>query len=213
MEIKIAETPAEREAVYRLRYEVYVREKGIQCQDADHTRGWVRDYLDEKGILLIATRNGDVAGTIRLNLAKDGPLEFEEQYGARYFATYYPEHVSTTTKFIIHPRCRKSTVAVALAKHLFKLAKELRVVFDFINVDDDLVPFYRKMGYRLYGPRFDHPEFGNVPAMILLLDDLRYLDSVGCPMRQIAMENPVRPESVGYYDRLAKDQGWHNGTP
>ncbi|MBM3466201.1 MAG: hypothetical protein FJX76_29290 [Armatimonadetes bacterium] len=43
-----AESPAEREAIYRFRYDVYVAELGKAMPHADHERRTVRDPEDEQ---------------------------------------------------------------------------------------------------------------------------------------------------------------------
>jgi hypothetical protein len=204
-EVRIARTAEEKAAVYRLRYEAYVEERGIVSQYADHERRWIKDPLDENGLVLVAVSGGSVAGTIRLNCARNGPLEFEHEYLLDRFRPYYPEAVSTTTKFIISAKHRKSRVAMRLAQEQFVIAKELGIVFDFINVDNEMVVFYEKFGYRLYGPKFCHPEFGLVPTMILVLDDAEHFRRVGSPLYGVAATCPPDGDSVDFFRRLALD--------
>src|SRR5208283_4149986 len=78
-EVRVARNDDEKAAVYRLRYEVCVEERGIRPQYVDHEQRWIKDPLDETAIVLIAVCGGEVAGTIRLNCAADGPLEFERE--------------------------------------------------------------------------------------------------------------------------------------
>ncbi len=54
--IKIAATEAEREAIYRLRYEVYVEEMQIFGDVADHTRRMLIGPNDADARLMYATR-------------------------------------------------------------------------------------------------------------------------------------------------------------
>ena len=46
--VSIATSQEEREAIYRFRYEVYVKELKRDYPDADHEREWLRDEDDER---------------------------------------------------------------------------------------------------------------------------------------------------------------------
>jgi predicted GNAT family N-acyltransferase len=205
-EVRLAETTEDWEAVFRLRYEVYVGERKLHPHHADHARRWLRDSLDERGKVFIAVRNGALVGTIRVNWGTEGPLECEREYCVERFRPYYPEKVTTTTKYIIAPQCRRSSVGVQLARALFTWGKDSGIAFDFINANEPLVPLYRKYGYRAYAPRFCHPEYGVVCPMVLLMDDVEHLTSVGSPLCEIAAEYPPDGESIRFFQRLLSDQ-------
>lgn len=71
---QIADTDALREAVHRLRYQVYVEEYGFE-KAADHPGGLEKDALDSHAIPLVALdRKGRVVGTARL--IRRSPLGF-----------------------------------------------------------------------------------------------------------------------------------------
>src|SRR5437867_67561 len=74
-------TEAEREAIYRLRHEVYARELG---QHAASPAGRLRDALDDWNIYLVARIGGQIAGFISLTpppSAQEGSAEL--RLGAR----------------------------------------------------------------------------------------------------------------------------------
>lgn len=185
--------------MFRLRYEVYVGERMLHPYHADHDRRWLRDPLDDSGKVFIAVRDGELVGTIRVNWGAEGRLECEQEYCLERFRPYYPGKVTTTTKYIIVPKCRRSLVGVHLAKALFKWGKESGIAFDFINANEPLVPLYQKYGYRFYAPRFCHPEYGVVCPMVLLLDDAEHLQAVGSPLHEIAADYPVDRTSVDFF--------------
>ncbi len=71
---QIADTDALREALHRLRYQVYVEEYGFE-KAADHPDGLEKDALDSHAIPLVALdRKGRVVGTARL--IRRSPLGF-----------------------------------------------------------------------------------------------------------------------------------------
>ena len=57
--IRPAETDAERQAVYRLRYQVTVEELGLAMRHADHAAGTVRELLDDTGLAWAVSAVGD----------------------------------------------------------------------------------------------------------------------------------------------------------
>ena len=52
---------AQRQAIYRIRHEIYARELG---QHAENAAGSLRDPLDDRNVYLVATVGGEVAGFV-----------------------------------------------------------------------------------------------------------------------------------------------------
>jgi hypothetical protein len=68
-QVHIAESNAEREAVFRFRYSVYAEELGRKLGNADHGRRRVHDEEDDKAYTLLlytAAEDRSLTGTIRL---------------------------------------------------------------------------------------------------------------------------------------------------
>ena len=61
----IAESEAEREKVYRLRYEVYSTEHRYGFA-ADHERRLLRESYDDESILFVAKEGADTVGALRV---------------------------------------------------------------------------------------------------------------------------------------------------
>ncbi len=63
---RIAESVADREAAYRLRYEVYVAEQGKPYAEADRERRLLSDELDRESVFIAVTQeDGRPVGTQR----------------------------------------------------------------------------------------------------------------------------------------------------
>ncbi len=78
----VAQSPAEREAVYRLRYSIVV-EKGW-ARPADFPDGLERDAYDDAAVQIVAWDGDVLVGTIRLVPAVPGlPLPTEEAFGLK----------------------------------------------------------------------------------------------------------------------------------
>lgn len=200
IEVRIAETEADREAIFRLRYKVYIEEMRRDCH-ADHDRGLITDVLDNTAILLYAKNGAQVVGTVRTNLRKHGNVELETEYALRDFAPYYPDHVSCSGKLIVATEFRCSRAAFLLSSQLFEIGRKEGVCFDFINVNPPLDEMYARFGYRRYRSDFPHPDYGCVTPMVLVLTDIAHMENIGSPFRQVARQ---------YQDHDLSAQWFHN---
>ena len=74
IDIRLPATETEFEAVYRLRYDVYVAELGYSQRYADHVRRRIVEPMDDSASLLGAFDGSVLVGTLRTNYAKDSCL-------------------------------------------------------------------------------------------------------------------------------------------
>lgn len=81
LEIRVAATDEEREAVYRSRYGVYVEELGRYHTAADHDRRRLTDSEDEHSWIVYASDGRDVVGSLRVTWGGHG-------FSARQIARY-----------------------------------------------------------------------------------------------------------------------------
>jgi len=142
-------------------------------------------------------------GTVRINLRKNWPLEFENEYGMFNFSPYYPEHVSTTTKFMIRPEHRGSIITLQFASFIYEFWRDNGIAFDFINVNSPLDLFYERLGYRKYKENFLHPEFGEVIPMVLVVFDVEYLRQVQSPFIAPGRDYQSNREHIRFFHERA----------
>jgi putative hemolysin len=91
MSLKIATTPEEREAIYRLRYEIYAVENGFRPPGSADYHAW-EDAVDSKAVHLYATTNGEIVGALRTLYGADAaiPNDLREAYELARFAAVVP---------------------------------------------------------------------------------------------------------------------------
>ena len=54
IQFRFAQNQKDREAVFRLRYELYVEEMGLFLEEADHERRWLFDHYDAHATIAMA---------------------------------------------------------------------------------------------------------------------------------------------------------------
>lgn len=183
--IRLVATKAERTAVYQFRYRIYVEEMHRKQRYADHTRKQIVDPLDETAFLVAAFDDDIVVGTQRLSVGNRGHFgEYASLYKMREFGQYWPERLSISSRLMVSPEYRRTTVPMQLAITCYKLALGAGVVFDFMDCNEHLVGYFGKLGFRQVFSRLIHPEYGEVVPMVLAGLDSEHLDRVGSPLRK-----------------------------
>lgn len=162
VEVGIAATEADREAVFRFRYEVYVEELGRYRDVADHAHRRLADPEDDHSWIVCATLDGDVVGTVRITWGGHGFSRRQvEQYQLAPFLAEIPsERMSVGERTMISPRLRGTDLFDVLTQpcEQLTLAHDVRVVFG--ACEPHLISLYA--GYqRPYGSRnINAPEAG-----------------------------------------------------
>ena len=148
------------ERAERLRYEVYCLELGRDSPFADHQKKILSDKLDEQGYIFIAEEGGEVIGTLRLNLCREGSIGALEDLYAMRSSAHHPDATAVCTKFVIKKSKRRSPAAIKLLGAAARRAVESKIIECYIDCIPPLLPYYRAIGFRVAGPKFFHRENG-----------------------------------------------------
>jgi len=120
-------------------------------------------------------------------------------YGMSAVGDFHPQRTSITTKLMVAPQYRLTSVFVRLALASYKHALALGMRFDFMDCNLPLVPFFQGLGYRVHRGRITHPEYGEVISMMLDLEDVAHLGAVGSPFWQACAEHlAVRGRNIPF---------------
>src|SRR5262249_7452164 len=85
----------------RLRYNVCCVEDGRESPDADHEKRILKDRFDEFGHVFVAVKAGEVIGTFRTNLSREGSMGiFEELYGMTS-SKHHPARTAICGRFTV----------------------------------------------------------------------------------------------------------------
>lgn len=180
--IRICKTYEERLDVYRLRYNVYIVEMGRKQKYADHERKTIEEPIDNYSIIFSANKNGTCIGTIRLTIKEQHPLECEEFYGLENYIHYRDHEIAEVGKFLFLKEYRSTKYILDLLLYAYRwaFAKGIKVVF--FNSNPHLLKLYTKVGCKICGPYFLHPDLKEMVApLVFVVDDLSYLMSIGSP--------------------------------
>ncbi|WP_447977147.1 cyclic nucleotide-binding domain-containing protein [Candidatus Nitrospira bockiana] len=196
--VRLATSEAERERIYRLRYDIYIEEmKGQQRHvEADCARRRFADEWDARASHFYVEQDEALLACARLTFRRDGPFECEREFELPRFMPDFPDRVSMSSRLALHPKLRGSHVLKQLTCAMFAHARDRKVRFDFIDCHPRLLPLYSRLGYRIYRPGFNHPKYTYVVPMVLVLDDCEYLEKIGSPFAVVAQDYPRSTEGT-----------------
>jgi predicted GNAT family N-acyltransferase len=188
----IATTEAEKEEIYRLRYEVYIEEMdGAQRHtEVDTSQRRMRDDLDDQGVQFYIRQKGAVVGCVRVNFRRDGPWECEDRFELEKFAPAYPSQIVMASRFAMHPSARGSALMKQLSGAVFQFCCEQEQRFVFLDCHPKLLPLYSRFGFRMYRAGFKHPKYTYVIPMVFANGDLEHLDRIKSPLAAIIRHYP-----------------------
>jgi hypothetical protein len=168
LEVHVATTEAEREAVFRFRYDVYVEEMGRYRAIADHEHRRLADPEDDHSWIIYGAVDGEVVGTTRLTWGGCGfsARQIEQYQLAPFVAELPAERLQVGERTMISPRWRGTDLFSALTAPCEELtaAHDVRVVFG--ACEPHLLSFYARY-QRPYGTRnINSAEAGFLVPMI-----------------------------------------------
>src|SRR5438132_4094562 len=188
----IATTEAEKEEIYRLRYEVYIEEmKGARRHtEADVAERRFRDELDDHAVQFYVRQDAKILGCARLNLRRDGPWECEDRFELEKFAPAYPTQIAIASRFALHPAVRGSVAMKELSYAVIDFSQKHEQRVCFLDCHPKLLPLYSRLGFRIYKPGFKHPKYTYVIPMVMVFGDLEYFERVNSPLLLIMQRYP-----------------------
>ena len=170
-DVRLIESPEEKEQVFKLRYEVFVEEIGYTPHHANHNKKIVKEPLDDSAKIFAGFHNGQVVATARTNFCKDSELGFYPQiYKMQELAgNAHPQYTSISNYFLVKKQFRGTSVMLEIIESLFQELVIRKIKFDFADCEPYMIPLYTKLGYKNMGEMY-HPEFGK--GYLIMLDVL-----------------------------------------
>jgi GNAT superfamily N-acetyltransferase len=150
-----AETEAEKEAVYRFRYSVYVEEMARYQDTADHIGRRLVEPEDDLGWVFYARDGDEVVGTARLSWGADGfsPRQIDEYSLAPFLDQLPAGMLAVGERVMVMPRYRGTGLVDELLEYRRSLAaaRDVRIVFS--ACEPHLLSLYLSQGRKTYADK------------------------------------------------------------
>jgi len=194
--VRLVQDDAEREAVYRLRYTVYVEELGRKQSHADEANRRIAEPIDRSARIFAAFDGPQIVGTIRQNWASDDIAPYPRFYHFHLFKGLPKRIVSISSKLIVAPSHRGSTLSLRLCTAVFDFVARNGGQFSIMDCSTPHKPFFEKLGFRQYLPDLPHPIYGTLHRMALCVHDREHLQRVGSPYWRVIQNIPHNQSAV-----------------
>lgn len=204
MKIVTVTSPAEKDSIYRFRYDVNVLECGKSFPGIDHCRGTIIDEADRYGTLLAAYTAGEtpvLAGSARVIIGSEAGFgELAALYRMRAAGQCFPQQCSITSRLVVQADYRCSTVLGRLAVAAYRQGASAGVRMNYIHCRAENYRLFKKMGYRSHMPPLHDPVLGLIYPMVLLLADGAHFDALSSPFRKLWKQYYSESESPVDYE-------------
>lgn len=181
--VRAAATAQDRERLFRFRYQVYVEEMRRLQKHADHVHRRIIEPFDATAHLLIAETGSTVVGTLRTNHATRTDLGYYiDLFRLSQQGPAWPGGLTLTTKLMVAANHRGGSLAVRLAREMYRYGTDTGVQVDIIDCNAHLREFFTRLGYRPYMGTVIHPEYGEVLPLRLDLEDITHLRQIRSPL-------------------------------
>lgn len=186
MEIRLAETDEERQAVYRLRYDVYVEEMGRYQAVADHKRRMLYEDCDRHSRISYIEMDGDVVATARLTWGGDGPLpqRMIDQYGLAPFLAELPASaIAVGERAMVRPHLRGTDLLLKLMCNGMRFVNDNRIELIFGDCEPHLLNLYLGLGQRTYSKtNVNSAEAGYLIPIVTVVEDVEHFRRLNSPL-------------------------------
>ncbi|MBE0437479.1 MAG: GNAT family N-acetyltransferase [Methylomicrobium sp.] len=192
--IKFAETEEEFQASYRLRYRVYVECMGRLKDKGDHVRKELRDDYDMTARSVIAIKNGEPVGTLRLFWGEDAPFSeslIEAYHLAPFLDLLTEDKICIIERLMVDEKHRGSATTLLMYREVmhFVLKQQIEVVL--LDCEPHHLNSYLKLGFRPFAETYSYPGIGLVIPMALVSGDYEHLKCVGSPFAVLTREQDL----------------------
>lgn len=183
--IRFAETAQEKEAVFRLRYDIYVKDMGLFGDQADHAKKVLRDSYDDTARSVIAIKEGVALGTMRIYWGGDAPFhpQLRQSYALHKFEGIVSDSqicIAERLMVLRHMRGSLLTYNMFLYVYNFLLANGMELVV--LDCEPHLINSWLRLGFRPFAPPISYQGVGLVVPMAGIVWDVEQMRKVGSPL-------------------------------
>lgn len=188
VDIDIAEDEATINNVLQFRAKIEALGNGEAEKNSPLDIQSVKDEFDKSGNLIYGESGGNIVASFRLNFGEDTPVTdgIIENFGLELFKDYHKSELSFTSKLLVDPIWRNTTVLGKLLDASYRMMRIKKISFDFCDCTPAMVQFYEHIGYRRYKENFVDDKQGFRIPMILITEDIANLKKFRSPFINVA---------------------------
>jgi CRP-like cAMP-binding protein len=204
--IHLAETEAEKQAVYRFRYDVYVEEMGRYGAAADHENRLLVEPEDATARIFYAVEGGEVVATSRFSWGGDAPFSerlIEHYQLAPFLAELPADIMAVGERGMVVPRLRGSEIFRELGRVSQQWVADERIQLIFGACEPHLLSLYVGQGCRTFAKKnVNSAEAGYLIPIVTVVEDVEYLRRIGSPNAETAHDYGADARIPECIDRL-----------
>jgi hypothetical protein len=160
--VKLVSTPEERRSLFELRHRIYVEEMRGAFPAAVRRSGQLHEDVDEVALNYGLFDGAHVVGSLRVvDLHRIDPATILDRYGVREIVTEVgPAAVCFAGRLALEGAYRSRGHMVRLVGCAYADARARGVRFAVSDCSLEMLPLYRRLGYRVQAAAFEDPLFG-----------------------------------------------------
>ncbi len=192
--IRFAETAEEQHAAYRLRYKTYVQTMGRFNDNCDHLRQELRDKYDDSARTVVAIKNNQAIGTLRVLWGRDSAFDQHLKNAYRiepFLDVVDPSKICVVERLMVDESHRGSATMLRMFNAVMHFILEQQIELLLINAEAHHSNSYVRLGCRPFTKQYLYPGIGPVTPMALVVGDYQHLQRVGSPFSLLATADDV----------------------
>jgi len=202
----------EAQLAFRLRYEVFGSELGVEDLDIDHENQVYKDSSDEYARIYVAIKEGKAIATARVVYDRD--VAFDKALSEFMFNLLglekfspYGGSLAVSTKFAISSHHRGTLAANLITTKMYGDFVDEEIHFLFSMCPPYLINFYSQLGFRMYSRSMNFSA-GLLTPIVLVTRDWEHLRNTRSPLfRQIKKRklcDEKHPSVQWFYDNYGE---------
>lgn len=205
--------PAELDAIYRFRFQIYYGELGAQLPEEAVRTKKLYCELDDAAYQYASFEDGQVVGCVRVVDLKD--IQKDDALITKYrlkevINRWGRNSITFPGRMAVSENLRSGSLAIRLMTLATDEARLRGIRLAFLDSTPHLLPFYEAVGFRRYAPAFSDPVFGFKQPLLFLLRDHFGLKTIGSPLARSLNPSDDDPEIRIWY---AQHYGAYAATP
>jgi len=186
IQILPAGTDELKNAIYRLRYEIYIDELKKFRDIANNEQQLFSEPEDTQSRMIYASENNKVIATSRCTLGSDNPLppRMIDQYSLNLFLNELPQAAIAIIEHTLIARdFRSIDLFFTLYANWMHLCNELRVQLVFTSCNPQMLNWFQGLGFRTYSKTNVHQQRGDfLIPLVLVVEDIHFLQHIHSPL-------------------------------